>query len=112
MFAASSGTHYEVIVRGIRNNGEKVFIPMQNIFPMPHTLVERGDGFGVSAIMQGLRGKSKEYATTRLCAYILNQYDKNPDPLLRMHTIEIKSLSWSLTKGKQTATEQLLTRCP
>ena len=113
MFASYSNRHNEIIARGTRNNGDTVMLPMQEIFPMPSVLIERGGGIGVSAIIGGLQGIGREHATTRLCAYLLRRYDQSvSDPSLKLRNVEIKFLSWPLAEGNRMATEELLARCP
>lgn len=113
MFSSYPRYHYEVIARGTVNNGTEVLLPMQEYFPMRHVFIERGEGFGVSAIIGGLRGEGKQHATARLCAYLFGRYNKqNTASSLRLRTLAIKSLSWPLEQGSSAAGEELLTRCP
>lgn len=110
-FSTYGKIHGEIAAYGTKTDGIKIIIPMRDMFPMSHSLIERG---GASSLYDALNTQSqlrRVLIAEKLCIYILKKHNEAGDDVLpKLRSLEIKIRGWTLGK-KEEQFEDFLTTC-
>lgn len=114
MFAAYPASHLELDARGFTREGHSFPLPIEDFFPMPRTLIARGEGFGIGVILIGLAEPWRTRGASRLCTYLLAAQRRREGIFLPSSTIigvTVSFVSWPLGSGPEVKRETPLATC-
>lgn len=113
MFSSYPSYHAEIIAEGVDANGAERTLPMSSFFPMPHTLIERGQATGITSFLRDSNRNLRSRAAKKLCSYVLKEYNNSADhPASHFRAVEIKILFAPFEEGQFLKKEIVLAQCP
>lgn len=110
-FSTYGRLHGEIAAYGTKTDGIKIGIPMRDMFPMSHSLIERGGAVSLYDALNTSSQLRRFLIAEKLCRYILKKHNEAGDEALpRLRSVEIKIRKWALDK-KEEQFEDFLTTC-